>query len=117
MNHVMKKTLGIAALAFFLTATGTVTAQGVMTDVAFLRLCAKGTAEEISQALESGANIGAKDAQGTTALMYAAKGNKDSAVMKMLLESAAEFNEKGVWQKGKNILGFKGTLQNYCNKK
>ena len=117
MNHMMRKVSSIAALVFTLMGTGPVMAQGVMTDVAFLRLCAKGTTEEISQALEAGANIGAKDAQGTTALMYAAKGNKDSAVMKMLLEAAAEFNEQGVWKKGKNILGFKTVDVNDRNKK
>ena len=93
MSHVMRKVFATAALAFFLTGIGPVMAQDVMTDAAFFRLCAKGTVEEVSQALESGANIGAKDAQGMTVLMYAAKDNAAPAVMKVLLDAVAAFNK------------------------
>lgn len=75
--------------------TEPVMAQDVMTDAAFLELCAKGTAEEVRQALNNcGANIEAQDEQGMTVLMHAAKCNTDLEVMKVLLRAADEFNKK-----------------------
>ena len=84
MNRVIKQ------------GTESVTAQSTMTDVAFLELCAKGTAEEVRQALESGANIVVKDDDDMTTLMWAAKNNTDPAVITVLLDAADEFNEKGL---------------------
>jgi ankyrin repeat protein len=83
------------------------TAQRARNDVAFLRLCAKGTEEDVRQALKFGANVGARDAQRMTTLMYAARDNANPAVMNALMMAAAKFNEKGLWQKGKSKLGFK----------
>ena len=105
MNHVMKKIFGIAVLVCFLVGTGLVMARGEKPEDAFFRLCAKGTAEEVSKALYSGANINAQDAQGMTALMYAARDNADPTVMRVLLIAAAEFQEKGLLQ------GWRGRLR------
>ena len=89
MNHVMRK------------GTGPVTGQSTMTDSAFLELCAAGTAEDVRQALHSGANVDAKDAEGMTSLMHAAKSNVDLEVVNVLLLAAAE---KGPWYKlGKKV--------------
>ena len=107
MNHVMRKVFGIAALVFPLICTGPVTAQGGMTDTAFFKLCAEGTAEEIRLALCAGADIGARDAQGMTALMYAAKNNADPTVIKVLLMAAADFKERGLLQSWKSRPSFK----------
>ena len=131
MNYVIRKVFGIAALVFVLISSGPVAAQAVMPDINFLRLCAKGTAEEVHQALKSGANIAVKDVQDTTTLMYAAKSNADSEVMTVLLNAVAEFNKKGfggknekglwekgieLWNEGKSKLGFKTVDVNDRNK-
>ncbi len=90
--------------------------QVARTEIAFLRLCSKGTPEDVRQALKVGANIDARDERGMTALMYAARGNADPEVMTVLLDAAAEFNKTGLWQKGKSTLGFKTVDVNDGNK-
>ncbi len=64
--------------------------------------------EVVQILLNAGADASIKDKQGMTVLMaYAARDDADPAVMKELLKVADEFNKKGLWRKGKNILGFK----------
>ena len=119
MSHAIRQVFSIAALAFLLIGAGSVTVQSAMPtmpDAVFLGRCATGTAEEVHQALDSGANIAAQDTLGMTALMIAAKYNADPAVMEVLLEAADEFNEKNLWQKGKSALGFKTMDINDGNK-
>ena len=86
-------------------------------DDKFLRLCAEGTSEEIRTALKAGANINAKDKDGMTVLMtYAARDDADPTMMEDLLKAAAEFNKKGLWKKGKSILGLKTVDVNGANR-
>ncbi len=101
----MRQVFGIAALVFALIGAGPVTAQGAITDAAFLELCANGTEEEVRQALNSGANIAAQDEQGMTVLMrYAARSNVDSAMMEELLKTADKINKGRPWYRpGKTV--------------
>lgn len=55
----------------------------------FFRVCSKGTLDDVRKALMLGVNIHARDKQGMTALMYAARDNADPEVMKVLLRAAA----------------------------
>ena len=59
--------------------------QCAMSDIVFLDLCLRGTAEEVRKALDSGANIHVRDKIGATALMYAAEENPSPEVVKVLL--------------------------------
>lgn len=61
------------------------------TDEEFLALCASGTPEEITQALNAEANINAMDEQNNTVLMIAAEKNNAEAV-KILLEEEIDIN-------------------------
>jgi len=58
----------------------------------FLNLCMKGSPEEIRKALETGVNINVKDANGKTALFYAASKNSDPHVIITLLDAGADAN-------------------------
>ncbi len=60
----------------------------------FLDLCKKGTADEVRRALASGANVNARDKDGVTALMCAARGNANPDVVKVLLEGGANVHAR-----------------------
>ncbi|MBQ7577042.1 MAG: ankyrin repeat domain-containing protein [Synergistaceae bacterium] len=60
----------------------------------FLDLCRNGTAQEIINAINSGANVNAKDDDGTTAFMIASAVNKDSEVINALIKAGADVNAK-----------------------
>jgi ankyrin repeat protein len=64
-----------------------------LSDEEFLGLCEWGTPEKIKAAIENGANVNAKDADGYTALMYTARKN-NAEVVSMLLERGADVNAK-----------------------
>ncbi len=65
-------------------------------DKAFLDLCKSGTAVEIRDAINAGANVNAKDNDGVTPLMRAAIENS-SVVVKMLLNAGANVNAENKW--------------------
>ena len=68
------------------------TEQVTMSDRAFLKLCIKGTAEEMRKALENGANPNAAKEFEWTALMEAAMHNPHAGVVKALLAAGANVN-------------------------
>ena len=61
-------------------------------DLKFIELCKLGTVQDVIDAINSGANVNAKDENGRTALMWAAGNNKDVAVVIALLNHGAEVN-------------------------
>jgi ankyrin repeat protein len=65
-----------------------------LSDEDFLALCKEGTPEEIKAAIENGANVNAKDKDGYTALMAAARHLKGAEVVSMLLDRGADVNAK-----------------------
>ena len=75
---------GLLALRVFAVLSMVpITAQGVMSDDAFIELCKEGTAKEVRKALASGANAKARNNEfGVTALMCAATANADPEVVK-----------------------------------
>ena len=68
----------------------------ILSDSEFIELCKNGTAQEISNAIESGANVHAIDSSedNNTVLMTAAKYNQNSDAINILLDSGADINAK-----------------------
>jgi ankyrin repeat protein len=66
----------------------------VMSDKDFLELCARGTAEEVEQAIRAGANVNAADEEDWKALHLAAIANYDPSVVEILIESGANVNAR-----------------------
>jgi len=67
-------------------------AGNAMSDEQFLRLCGKGTLEEIGAALNEGANVNARDKNGWTALMHAAYYNPHDGTIGLLLDAGCDVN-------------------------
>lgn len=65
-----------------------------MSDKDFRAFCKSARYEEILAALDEGANYDAKNSNGVTALMTAAEHNKDSRVVKALVEAGADIHAK-----------------------
>jgi ankyrin repeat protein len=78
-----------ALLFFVLLGAWPLATRGAEPENDFFRICSKGTLEDVRKALIIGVNIHARDGQGMTALMYAARDNADPEVMKVLLRAAA----------------------------
>jgi len=55
-------------------------------------LCANGTPEEIQAAIDGGADVKAKNADGDTALMMAARYNENPKAVSVLLKAGADVN-------------------------
>ncbi|MBR0150684.1 MAG: ankyrin repeat domain-containing protein [Synergistaceae bacterium] len=70
------------------------TKNEAMTDKDFRAFCKSARYEEILQALDEGANYDAKNSSGVTALMTAAEFNKDSRVVKALVEAGADIQAR-----------------------
>ncbi|MCR4817423.1 MAG: ankyrin repeat domain-containing protein [Fretibacterium sp.] len=66
-----------------------------VTDAEFLELCASGTAQEIAEALDAGANLYARDSEGMTGLMYAVEKNPNPMIVPILLEEGISVNSRG----------------------
>jgi ankyrin repeat protein len=58
----------------------------------FLKLCKTGTPQEIQAALKAGADVNAKNEDGDTALMFAARYNNDPEVISVLVKQGADVN-------------------------
>lgn len=58
----------------------------------FLELCKTGTAQEINDAIKSGADVNAKDDNNNTALMLAAESNNDPEAINVLIDSGANID-------------------------
>ena len=85
----------LALLVFAALGMESITAQGTMSDDAFIELCKEGTAAEVRRALAAGANAKARNNEfGATALMCAASANADPEVVNMLLEGGADVHAK-----------------------
>lgn len=67
------------------------TEQPKLTDEEFIELCGKGTAEEITNAINKGANVRAENSKGQTALMLAAQNNTPE-IISLLLDLGAAIN-------------------------
>lgn len=74
------------------TPEKSVPAGNAMSDERFLRLCGKGTPEEIGAALNEGANVNARDKNGWTALMHAAYYNPHAGTIGLLLDAGCDVN-------------------------
>ena len=93
----MKKLL--TALLMFAALTGpyrgaSFAAQGAMSDEEFLELCSSGSIPRIEIAIENGANVNAKDKDGVTALMRAARDNFHPVVLHALLGAGADVDAR-----------------------
>ena len=99
--RVLVPALPVMSVLLVLCLVLPVTAHGAVPDDVFFGLCARGTVQEVGRALASGADIGARDEQGTTALMHAAK-NPDHRVVTLLLAAGAKPNVKN--QRGETAL-------------
>ncbi|MDR2779992.1 MAG: ankyrin repeat domain-containing protein, partial [Synergistaceae bacterium] len=86
----MKKILFTAM--FVLMCAGGRAAIAAMNADDFTRLCATGTAEEIASALKYGADANARDADGSPALLCAARYNNDPDAAAVLIEGGADVN-------------------------
>ncbi len=60
----------------------------------FFILARDGTAQQVQEALRSGASAEERDANGMTPLMFAAAHNSDAAVVKLLLASGAKVEDR-----------------------
>ena len=56
----------------------------------FFELCKSGTARQVKNAIRTGAKINARDEQNRTALMVAARWNRDSEAVSALLDAGAD---------------------------
>ena len=65
-----------------------------MSDAEFLELCASGSIPRLQIAIENGANVNAKDQNGMTALMRAARDNFHPVVLQTLLGAGADPNPR-----------------------
>jgi ankyrin repeat protein len=81
----------IAAMGVFVLFAST--ARAAMNDWDFIKLCKRGSLEEIQAAIKGGANVNAKDSDGWTVLMAAAF-NANPEMISLLLESGADVNAK-----------------------
>ena len=61
-----------------------------MSDSEFLDLCSSGSVPRLEIAVENGANVNAKDQDGVTALMRAARDNFHPVVLHILLGAGAD---------------------------
>ena len=61
-----------------------------MSDAEFLELCSTGSAPRLEIAIEEGANVEARDAQGMTPLMRVARDNFQPVVLHVLLNAGAD---------------------------
>lgn len=91
----------LATGACVLAPLGAMPAWAAMSDSDFLKLCRKGSPQDIAAALKDGANPDARDKRQETPLMYAAAYNTLEAV-KVLLDAGADVN--AVNDKGDTLL-------------
>jgi len=90
----VKKSFAILIVTLiYLLGIFQVNAFAAMSNVAFLRLCRTGTAQEIEAAIRDGANVNATRS-GITALMLAVSVNSSPEVITVLLENGADVNTK-----------------------
>ena len=61
-------------------------------EYAFITLCGEGALQQILSAIESGANVNAKNEYGWTPLLIAAANNKDALVSSALIQAGADVN-------------------------
>ncbi|MBR1602034.1 MAG: ankyrin repeat domain-containing protein [Synergistaceae bacterium] len=66
----------------------------MMRDEDFIKLCKIGTAQQVAHAMENGANVNAKDNDGNTALIWAARNNENPEVIAALIKAGADINAK-----------------------
>ncbi len=82
-----------ALLAVFLLLAATAV-QGALPAEDFLKICAKGTVQEVRQALVEGADANARNDDGYTALMVAVYRNADPEVASALIAAGAAVNAR-----------------------
>ncbi|MBR5705466.1 MAG: ankyrin repeat domain-containing protein [Deltaproteobacteria bacterium] len=81
----------LLAASLLLTATAV---QGALPAEDFLKVCAKGTVQEVRQALAEGADVNARNDDGYTALMVAVYRNADPEVASALIAAGAVINAR-----------------------
>src|SRR6056297_518406 len=60
----------------------------------FFSLVAEGTPKEVKSEIESGADVSARNDNGRTPLMFAARDNENPEVINVLLESGSDVNAR-----------------------
>ena len=81
----------VLAGSFLLVATAV---QGAVPAEDFLKICARGTVQEVHQALAEGADVNAQNGDGYTALMVAVYRNADPKVAAALIAAGAAVNAR-----------------------
>jgi len=69
-------------------------AEAVMSAEDFLKLCSAGTPQEVETEIKAGADVEAKDNDGMTALLLAARQNGNPEVSSVLIQAGADVNAK-----------------------
>ena len=91
--------LNLLVCLLFAGAAFAVTAFAVISDYDFLALSARGSLEQIVDAIDDGADVNVSDDIGRTPLIYAATFNPDPEVVRVLIEAGADVNAQieDVW--------------------
>ena len=76
--------------------------EKTMTNEEFVKKCKTCTPEQLCQMLENGADVNARDKDGNTALMVAARQNPSLEVMAILLQAGADITARNA--KGKTAI-------------
>ena len=85
--------IALAVLFGVVLGVTTLLAQSKANDALF-DAASNGTAADVQAALKAGANANARDEDGTTALMYAARNNESPDVVKALIDAGANVNAR-----------------------
>jgi hypothetical protein len=87
----------LTSVSFFSSSASVAASPGVSAEE-FLELCSTGTPEQVQTAIKAGANVNAKNEDGSTALMYAAihaaRFSKNPEVISILVKAGADVNAR-----------------------
>ena len=81
-------------LSFLIYVLSVSSALAAMSDSDFIKLCQKGSLQQIIDAIKNGANVNAKNNDGITPLMMAIDNSNSSKVVTALIKAGADVNAK-----------------------
>lgn len=95
-NHKRLMAVAVVVLSAMVLAVpswGASFKRRIISDAQFVDMCKEGNTQGVIEAINSGANINAKDDDGNTALMSAA-GNRHTEIANALIKAGADVNAK-----------------------